>query len=253
MPEPLDAATLDLSSEPELGALLATCPDIAPLGFRDGEQLVTEGQASRDLYIVLTGSLVVEKALPDGTMRPLAQLASHPARPVIVGEMAYFGARTRTATVRAVGRCQALHLQPTHLDTIMAGFPGLTRTLCRQFTQRLKEANEELLELKLRFNLAAERRMVPAGEVLFQAGEPATTLFQVVLGALSLDEASGTRTVRPLDLQEGFLDLEAYLGQRPHTATAIALEPCFLAVIGAAHREAFVRNHPGLTLQTLLA
>ena len=52
--------------------------------------------------------------------------------------MAYFGAQHRTATVRAVGSRQALHLKPTHLDAIMAGFPGLARILCRQFTTRLK-------------------------------------------------------------------------------------------------------------------
>ena len=251
MPDPLDPASLDLAADPELGPLLAACPDIAPLRFRDGECLVTEGEDSQDLYIVRKGSLVVEKALPDGTARPLAQIECSPDAPVIMGEMAYFGALRRTATVRAVGACQALHLKPAHLDAIMAGFPGLTRILCRQFTARLKEANEELRDLRARFHLAPERRMAQAGEVIFAAGSAADAVFQLAMGAVRFDGPDGSKVLRAEDLPAGFLGLEAYLRQRPHGATATAEEACFLAVIGASHREAFLRSHPALALNLL--
>ena len=251
MPDLLDSASLDLASDPELGPLLAACPDIAPLRFRDGERLVTEGEDSQDVFIVRKGSLVVEKALPDGTARPLAQIECSPGAPVIMGEMAYFGAQVRTATVRAVGACQALHLKPAHLDVLMADFPGLTRVLCRQFTARLKEANDELRDLRARFHLAPERRMVPAGEVIFAAETPADAVFQLAMGAVRFEGPGGSKVLRAEDLPGGFLGLEAYLRQRPHTATATAEEPCFLAVIGADRREAFLRNHPSLALNLL--
>ena len=253
MPDPLDPIALDLASDPELGPLLAAHPDIAPLRFRDGERLVVEGEDSQDLFIVRKGSLVVEKALPDGTLRPLAQLQCSEDAPCIVGEMAYFGAQHRTATVRAVGSCQALHLKPAHLDAIMAGFPGLTRILCRQFTSRLKEANDELRDLRARFDLAAQRRMVQPGEVIFEAGAKADTLFQLALGTVRLAEAAGARRVRAEDLPSGYLDLAAYLRQRPHAATATAEEGCFLAVIPASRRAAFLRTQPELALQLLEA
>lgn len=249
MPDLLDPASLDLASDPELGPLVAAHPDIGLWRFRDGERLVAEGEEGQDLYIVRTGSLVVEKALPDGTARPLAQLACSPEAPVIIGEMAYFGAQVRTATVRAVGACQALRLEPAHLDAIMAGFPGLTRILCRQFTTRLQEANEELRDLRARFHLAPERRMARAGEVIFAAGDPAEAAIQLALGAVRLEDAAGSRVVRPEDLPGGFLGLEAYLRRRPHPTTATAEEPCFLAVIGADRREAFLRAHPAVVLQ----
>ena len=207
MPDLLDPASLDLASDPELGPLLAAYPDIAPLRFRDGECLVREGEEGQDLYIVRKGGLVVEKALPDGTARPLAQIECRPETPAILGEMAYFGAQRRTATVRAVGACQALHLKPAHLDAIMAGFPGLTRILCRQFTARLKEANEELRDLRARFHLAPARRMVPPGETIFAAGTPADALYQLALGAVRLEDAAGSRVVHPEELPGGFLDL----------------------------------------------
>jgi CRP-like cAMP-binding protein len=253
MPDPLDPATLDLASDPELGPLLAAHPDIEPLRYRDGELLVIEGEDSQDLFIVRKGSLVVEKALPDGTNRPLAQIECRPEAPAIIGEMAYFGAQRRTATVRAVGSCQALHLKPTHLDAIMAGFPGLTRILCRQFTTRLKEANEELRDLKARFDLSAQRRMVQAGEVICRAGEPANTLFQLAMGSVRIGEGEAATILRAEDLPGGFLGLELFLRGKAHRSTATAEEPCFLALIGADRREAFLRSHPALVLKVLAA
>jgi len=251
MPDPLDPATLDLASDPELGPLLAAHPDIAPLRFRDGELLVIEGEGSQDLFIVRKGSLVVEKALPDGTNRPLAQIECRPEAPAIIGEMAYFGAQRRTATVRAVGSCQALHLKPAHLDAIMAGFPGLTRILCRQFTSRLKEANEELRDLKARFDLSAQRRMVQVGEVICRAGEPANTLYQLVMGSVWIGEGEAATILRAEDLPGGFLALEAFLCGTAQSSTVSAEEPCFLAIIGADRREAFLRSHPALVLKLL--
>ena len=215
------------------------------------ECLVREGEEGQDLYVVRKGSLVVEKALPDGTARPLAQIDCSPDAPVIMGEMAYFGAQRRTATVRAVGACQALHLKPAHLDVLMADFPGLTRVLCRQFTARLKEANDELRDLRARFHLAPERRMVQAGEVIFAAGTPADAVYQLAMGAVRFDGPSGSKVLRAEDLPGGFLGLEAYLRNRPHTATATAEEGCFLAVIPEERRTAFLRSYPELVLQVL--
>ena len=251
MPDPLDPAALDLASDRELGPLLAACPDIVPLRFRDGELLVVEGEDSQDLFIVRKGSLVVEKALADGTMRPLAQLECRVDAPCIIGEMTYFGAQRRTATVRAVGSCQALHLKPAHLDVIMAGFPALTRILCRQFTTRLKEANEELRDLRARFDLGAQRRMAQAGEVLLRAGEPADALFQLAMGSVRMGEGAGAAILRAEDLPGGFLGLDAFLRGAAHETTVTAAEPCFLAIIDTDHREAFLRNQPALVLQSL--
>lgn len=253
MPDLLDPIPLDLASDPELGPLLAACTDITALRFRDGELLVVEGDDSQDLFIVRKGGLVVEKATSNGPNRPLAHLECHPETPVIIGEMAYFGAQRRTATVRAVGACQALHLKPGHLDIIMSAFPALTRILCRQFTTRLKEANEELRDLKARFDLAARPHLVPAGEVIFQAGERATTLYQLTMGQVRLGEGPGSTLHRSEDLPGGFLGLDAFLRKGIHERSAEAEDACFLAVIEADRREAFLRSYPSLALKVLEA
>jgi CRP-like cAMP-binding protein len=250
MPDPLDPAKLALDPDSEIPALLDLCPDIALLRYRDGEKLVVEGEPSQEVFLVLKGSLVVEHLEPEGAQRPLAHLESGPEHPCIVGEMAYFGAQRRTATVRAVGACQALCLKPAHLDAIMEGFPALTRLLCQQFTRRLQETNDALRELRARFDLGAERRLAQPGELIFRIGER-SPLFQLAMGLVRLEGPKGTDILAARDLPEGFLGLEDFLRDRPQGATAVAEDTCFLAVIPPSRREAFLRNQPGLVLRVL--
>ena len=250
MPEPLEPAKLALDPDSEIPELLDLCPDITPLRYRDGERLVVEGETSQAVFIVLKGGLVVEHLEPEGAQRPLAHLECAPEHPCIVGEMAYFGAQRRTATVRAVGACQALCLKPAHLDAIMDGFPALTRLLCQQFTRRLQEANDTLRDLRARLDLGAERQLTQPGELIFRAGER-TPLFQLVMGTVRLEDREGSQMLAARDLPEGFLGLEAFLRDRPQEATAVAEDTCFLAVIPPSRREAFLRNQPGLVLRVL--
>jgi CRP-like cAMP-binding protein len=93
--------------------------------------------------------------------------------------------------------------------------------------------------------------MAQAGEVIFAAGAPADAVFQLAMGAVRFDGPEGSKVLRAEDLPGGFLGLEAFLRNRPHTSTATAEEACFLAVIGAGHREAFLRSHPALALNLL--
>ncbi len=250
MPEPLDFAKLALDPDSEIPALLDLCPDIALLRYRDAEKLVVEGDPSQEVFLVVKGSLVVEHREPDGAQRPLAHLECGPESPCIVGEMAYFGAQSRTATVRAVGACQALCLKPAHLDAIMDGFPALTRLLCQQFTRRLQETNDALRELRARFDLGAERRLTQPGELIFRTGER-SPLFQLAMGLVRMEGPKGTEVLAARDLPEGFLGLEDFLRDRPQGATAVAEDTCFLAVIPPSRREAFLRNQPGLVLRVL--
>jgi hypothetical protein len=132
--------------------------------------MVVEGEDSQDLFIIRKGGLVVEKAMPDVTLRPPAHRSATlhlPSSSVKWPTSVPSGAPPRCRPVEA---CQALHLKPTHLDDIMAGFPKLTRILCRQFATRPKEANEELRGLKARFDLSPQRRMAQPGRSCFGPG-----------------------------------------------------------------------------------
>lgn len=250
MPEELDLEQIKREAS-EVGPLLARCPDIEPRRFRDGDLLIREGETSKDLFLVLQGSLVVEHEAPDGSSRIMAHLECQPETPCFVGEMAYLGAQARTASVRAVGGGQALCLQPAHVDVILESFPLLTRCLCRQFTQRLAETNQALRDLRARFDLAPRRHLAQPGETLFAAGEQATTVFQLVMGRVRIERHGMIALLGPEDLPGGFLGLEAFLCGQPHDTSAAAEEPCLLAAIEASHRHAFLRNYPALALAVL--
>jgi CRP-like cAMP-binding protein len=71
------------------------------------------------------------------------------------------------------------------------------------------------------------------------------------MGAVRFDGPDGSKVLRAEDLPGGFLGLEAFLRNRPHTSTATAEEGCFLAVIGADRRGAFLRCHPEMALSLL--
>jgi CRP-like cAMP-binding protein len=253
VPEAYDIAPLGLKETSEILVLLGQCADIEPRRYREGEFLMTEGEESSDLFIVLDGACVVERPGPTPGASPsiLATLTAEPENPAIFGEMAYFGTQHRSASVRSVGNTYTLCLHPHHIEIIVEGFPALRKLIFRQFTQRLLEANQSLMEMHARFAMAPERRMASPGEVLFTAGEPARTLFQLVVGGIRLETAGQVEIVTAEGLPQGFLDLEVFLTQGAHRTTATVESMAFLVAVDAAHREAVVRTCPELILDLL--
>lgn len=253
MPESFDLAKLDLDPASEVARLAAAYPGIAPRGFRDGELLTVEGEETQDVYIVLCGAFVVEKAptQPGGRPTILATVQVDPDQPAIVGEMSLLGTHRRSANVRSVGMTRTLCLDPNHLEAVLEGFPGLTRILCRQFSTRLRDTNNRLKELQGQFALDPAQRAAEPGEVLFKAGEPADTLHQVLMGRITLVRDGVETSVTPDQLDQGFLEPRPFLAGTLHTATATVAETCFLVTVPAARREAVVRVYPSLVLGLL--
>lgn len=252
MPERLDPKASPLRLDPDVEAFLRTQPGIELLGYRDGEHLVREGETSREIFVLVDGALVVERApLPPATAPAIVACLSSEAGPAIVGEMAYLGGLRRTASVRSSGWSRVLRLEPAHVDAILDACPALTRIICRQFSLRLQETLHALTALQARFALDPERRMAQDGEVLFQAGEPAERLHQLLAGSVRLEGPGGVRTVNPESLPAGFLDLGAYLDGGPRWERAVVDGMAFLSILGPGDREAVVRTFPRETLEAL--
>jgi CRP-like cAMP-binding protein len=253
MPEPFDFASLGLGAADEVPRLLGRCPDIEPLAYREGEYLIREDEASQDIFIVLQGALAVERApaVPGGAPAMLACILAEPGAPAIVGEMAYLGAMRRSASVRSSGLSRALRLRPAHIEQVLEGFPELTRMICRQFSNRLRETDRSLHELQARFALNPTRRMAQAEERLFAASDPATTLYQLMAGTVRLERNGETRVLAADQLPMGLLELEPFLRGGVHAAAATVEGMAFLAEIPAGDREAVVRCFPELVLGIL--
>jgi CRP-like cAMP-binding protein len=253
MPQAFDPASLHLEAASEEARLLAQFPDLLPLSFGDGEHLIREDATSREIYLVLRGAVVVEKAsaAPGGTPVVLACLTVDPDSPAIIGEMAYLGDQPRAASVRSSGRTHALCLKPSHIDAILDGYPGLTRVICQQFSRRLQDTDQALRTLQSRFALAPTRRLAQPGEMLFSQGDPADALFQLVTGSVRLEGLEGLRILTPTELPQGFLEAGPYLAGGTHRATATVADTAFLAVIDQDHRQAWIRTFPEVVLASL--
>lgn len=253
MPEAFDPVRLELEEDSEVCRLLGVHPEIESLRFRDGEYLVRENEDSLDVFLVLKGAFVVERApsRPDLPPVPLATVLCDLEKPGIVGEMAYLGSLRRSASVRSSGSSFVLRLKPAHIDSVINDFPGLTRAICAQFSWRLRETSRSLAELQGRFAMNPQQRLAKPGERLFAQGDPAGTLFQLVTGSVRLTGASGEEVVQPEQFPHGFLEPEAFLRNRSHSATAIVESPAFLVAIDREFLPAVVRGYPELVIGLL--
>lgn len=250
MPNPFDLASIVLPPDSEVARLLAEESGVACVKFGDGEYLVRAGEPRQDVYLILRGSCLVQREGATSTHRSgdeLAVIEARPDAPVFVGETAYLAATPRTASVRAAMNVWALHMRPEHLDHIIARYPQLTRTLCRQFATRLAESNAALARLREASAMPVAVEMAEPGAVIFQAGEPGTTLYLLIDGAVRLEHADGTHEdLRPSPVSPCFLGAAAFLRRSTHPHTARALHACVFNTVDTAHRDAALRNFPAL-------
>ena len=246
MPTHFDLDDLDLDANEEVRRLVAAVPGIQALRFDEGEILAEQGATDPHGFLVLRGAMVVEQSKGEGTPPSmLAQLDAAGDRPCFVGEMAHLGGGPRSASVRATFPTFALRIPPEGFDVITEELPGLTRVLCRQLSERLREANASLQEAAGLVALDCHQVQVDAGEVIVSAGQPATELFQLVLGAAQTEEGA------PVEAVCEFLDPGSFLTGAAYPRTLLASEPCFLVAIAAQSREALLRRHPELALALL--
>jgi CRP-like cAMP-binding protein len=264
MPEPGDWDALRLPEGSEVRALLAVFPDLELLRFHDEELLIRGGEESLDIFLVLRGSCLVEHA--GGPEHPgeerragseLAVIEGRPDAPMFAGEMAYFGGGRRTASVRSVMTTCALRLGPKHLDRIIGespagGFPGLTRILCRQFSERLAETSAQLRFYQDRPAMRLEQVFVSAGDTLFLEGDPADRLFQLVSGPLVQETSSGETMIVPDGPNPVFVAPGRFFRGQPHEHTVRAVRPCALLAVSHDHKLAVARNFPELVLSLLI-
>ena len=152
MPLPFALLSIKSLALDEIQRLRKRFPDIIPLLFQPGELLTREGDRSQDIFLVLQGTVEIAQTSTGkgGPTSHLARLACHVESFAIIGEMAYLDHHVRTATVKVLEATHTLCLKPFHLDALMEECPMLTRVLCQQFAQRLREANEALRQSRAR-------------------------------------------------------------------------------------------------------
>jgi CRP-like cAMP-binding protein len=254
MPKTFELAEIDLHNDYQIQSLLSACPTAELVQFLDGEVMIREGQSSNDIFLVLSGGYVVEKeqaADKNSPAQPLAAVTNYPEKFSFVGEMAYFGDAPRSASVRCTGSVHTIKLHPHDLNIIIDNIPFFTRTLCRQFTRRLRETTETLENLRGQMALPRELVFRNSGEKIVEKGRPADTLYMIIQGEVAVETESGMQSLEPEQLPMNFIDPIPFFKAINCERTIVARTGVTLMAVPGKYKEGIIRNFPELMLKLL--
>ena len=126
-------------SEAHWGAIFAHA---RPQRFRAGDVLIRRGEVERAIYIVIAGALEVVSVEGDASGVRVIPVPTGS----VIGEIGFFDARPRSATVRAVTDGEVRRLDHEGYDALAGSDPALARTLLfelgRILAVRLRQTNE---------------------------------------------------------------------------------------------------------------
>ena len=120
--------------------------------FMAGDVLVERGATDRDVYLILSGELLVADFSPTGRIVSLATLG----RGDIFGELAAIDEGPRSATVVARGPGEAIVVPPEYFMDLVVNNPDIAVTLLRRLAGIVRLGDDRIADLSL---LTAEQRV----------------------------------------------------------------------------------------------
>jgi hypothetical protein len=108
--------------------------------FVEGQILFREGDPSDSVFRLLSGTVDVVREL-DGNLILLGRVGAGQ----FIGEMGVVENQPRSATVRAASEVEAEFLSPTEFLDQIAGSPRAARELIQRLSQRLREADDRIV------------------------------------------------------------------------------------------------------------
>jgi len=109
--------------------------------FREDEHVFYEGETGNSVYILISGTVAVEKSAEDGKRATLAELKPGAS----FGEMALIDRSVRSASVRALKDSVTLKLRQECLDRFPRSASLLYRNIARTLVQRVRQTNDLVL------------------------------------------------------------------------------------------------------------
>lgn len=137
----------DLAGNPAALAELYALMELK--SFRPGQDIMKEGEAGSELYILVEGEASVYKSTAEGdTYRVAILKAEYHA---VLGEGGLLGADARSATIRAESTCRCLMLSRGNFEAFAQKSPQwalpVTLRIARAVMDRLKKVNNDLMLL----------------------------------------------------------------------------------------------------------
>ncbi len=232
-----------------------------PVEHGRGETLIREGETAADLFLLLSGELVVTRRR-DGEEVVLDRVVGER---ILIGEMQALTGGRRLATVRAASRCRLLRIASAALEAMAEELPTLLVYVAELARARLRRhqlqaalgtqasaADEGLLPALCE---VARWQTVDAGEQLVRQGEVSDAIYFVLSGRLrTIAEATPERP-EPVVLGEVLpgesLGESAALSGQTRAASVWATRPSEVARIEQADFIRISQAHPSLMRRTL--
>ena len=239
-----------------LGVKAEDFPGLERLAFADGEYIIREGQRADEFYILEEGAMVVERSGDQAKDDPpvtLHAIISDPESLVFFGEMAHFLDGVRTASIRATGRTVVLQIRSGSIRHLFFKAPGVAQQVCRRLVCLLRDTTDNLVSVQQRFRTEPEQIFVEEGNsVLFRAGDPADTLYQIMVGSARLTAPDGS--TRSVDVDEGpesFLNAAPFFAGGPNSEQCESMPGSIVLAYDASKRAEVIGSFPELVLSLL--
>jgi CRP-like cAMP-binding protein len=117
--------------------------------YSDGEVIARMGEVGDCMYVVQDGT--VEILVEDGGSEIVLRTAG---RNEVLGEMAIFEKRPRSATIRAKGRARILTLDKRNFLRRINEDPSLAYRMIETSSRRVRELSDEVVQLRAQLDLA---------------------------------------------------------------------------------------------------
>ncbi len=129
--------------------------------FENGEVIFTEGDDSREMYVVVSGSVEVNKKTKSGEVH-----LAHLSKGDFVGEMSLLESLPRSATARAVGKTKLLVIHPGGFLLKIRRDPTFAFEMLQSLSRRIRMTNESLVKELSQEKLSTEalRKIVSGSE-----------------------------------------------------------------------------------------
>ena len=111
--------------------------------FEDGEVVVRQGELGDSMFVIQEGKVGVYLER-DGEEVLLAE----PGAGEIIGEMAIFEQKPRSATVRALGQARILTIDRKNFMRRVSEDPSLAFRILETLSHRIRDLDEQLAELR---------------------------------------------------------------------------------------------------------
>lgn len=124
-------------SEEDVEMFKALYEKFSAESYDDGDLIIKEGDSGQDLYILSHGSIQIFRKTQFGDEIAIAELDD--SFDVFFGEAALVDQDQRSATVRAVGKCEVLVLNGNDFVDFCKDYPRLGFCVYRKITKRMQQ------------------------------------------------------------------------------------------------------------------